>query len=87
MTVSSRSSCVCSFRASFLLEQRVASFKLLAVLGVTLLFVAVAFIPSRLVRKNAQQTLNYVCEDTFHFRVIPIPMKEGSAMFFSYFAP
>lgn len=44
--VTSRSSCVCSFRASFLLEQ-------LAVLRVTLQLVALAFIHSPLYRKNA----------------------------------
>ena len=61
--VSSRSFCVCSFRASFLLEQRAASFELLAVLRVTLQLVAIAFISLPSGRINAQQTLNYVCED------------------------
>uniref|UniRef100_A0A224YFG4 Uncharacterized protein n=1 Tax=Rhipicephalus zambeziensis TaxID=60191 RepID=A0A224YFG4_9ACAR len=54
VTVSPCSSYVCSFRASFQLGVRAACFELLAVLHVTLQFVAAAFIPSPLWRNNAQ---------------------------------
>ena len=66
-----------------LLQHRVACFELLAVRAILqLVAIAIIHLPSG--RNNAQQTLNYVYEFTFYFRVITIPTTEGSTMFFTY---
>lgn len=53
IVVSPRSTCVCSFRALFLLKRSAVCLELLAVLPVTLHFVAIVFIPSPLRGNNA----------------------------------